>query len=65
MAGEVLYHNIKLHLHHGVDKRGESDDDGWASLLEHDKVKRAKGPPAKTQSLDFKFKNDKALVMIT
>ena len=39
-----MYHNIELHLHHGEDERGESDAVGWASLLEHDEVKRAKSP---------------------
>ena len=43
-----MYHNIKHHLHHGEDERGESDDGGWASILEYDEVKRAK-----IQPLDF------------
>ena len=40
-----MYHNIELHLHHGEDERGESDDVGFT---EHDEVKRAK-----IQPLDF------------
>ena len=55
-----MYHNIELHLHHGEDERGESDDGGWASILEYDEVKRAK-----IQPLDFWFENNKALVIIT
>ena len=55
-----MYHNIELHLHHGEDERGESDDGGWALILEYDEVKRAK-----IQPLDFWFENNKALVIIT